>query len=372
MSEYQYYEFQAIDRPLTEEEQQAVAQLSSRVEPHPWRAVFVYNYGDFHGDPEKVLARYYDAMLYITNWGSRRLMFRFPRSILDLEEVRAYCRPPIVEDYISCSTVGEYIILNVEFRDETGGGWVEGEGWLPAMIGLRDDILRGDYRALYLAWLKTPEVEALRDSVVEPPVPPGLSRLSPSLRSFVEFFGIDECLVQVAAETSSNRKAASDDWLQEAIARLPREECDVFLLRLARGEPLLSVELSRRLGEIAPVLEPEQRPRRTVGQLLKKAEERWEREQRRQAEEAEARRIRELEALAQRQAQTWREIEILIHRSQSKAYQEVAELLVKLREVAVYQSQEVAFQERLNSIYERYKNRHSLLSRLREAGLRQQ
>ena len=35
MSEYQYYEFQAIDRPLTPKEQQAVAQLSSRVDPHP-------------------------------------------------------------------------------------------------------------------------------------------------------------------------------------------------------------------------------------------------------------------------------------------------------------------------------------------------
>jgi hypothetical protein len=50
MSEYQYYEFQAIDRPLTEEEQQAVSQLSSRVDPHPWRAVFVYHWGDFRGN----------------------------------------------------------------------------------------------------------------------------------------------------------------------------------------------------------------------------------------------------------------------------------------------------------------------------------
>jgi hypothetical protein len=40
MSEYQYYEFQAIDRPLTSEEQAAVAGLSSRTEPHPWRVVF--------------------------------------------------------------------------------------------------------------------------------------------------------------------------------------------------------------------------------------------------------------------------------------------------------------------------------------------
>ena len=43
MSEYQYYEFQAIDRPLTPEEQEAVARLSSRVAPHPRRTVFVYH-----------------------------------------------------------------------------------------------------------------------------------------------------------------------------------------------------------------------------------------------------------------------------------------------------------------------------------------
>lgn len=31
MSEYQYYEFRTIDRPLTDEEQAAMRQLSSRV-----------------------------------------------------------------------------------------------------------------------------------------------------------------------------------------------------------------------------------------------------------------------------------------------------------------------------------------------------
>lgn len=71
MSEYEYYEFQAIDRPLTKEEQQAVARLSSRVAPHPWQAEFVYHWSDFPADPREVLARYYDAMLYIAYWGSR-------------------------------------------------------------------------------------------------------------------------------------------------------------------------------------------------------------------------------------------------------------------------------------------------------------
>ena len=67
MSEYQYYEFQAIDRPLTPKEQQAVAQLSSRVDPHPRRAVFTYSWSDFPASAQDILARYYDAMLYMAN-----------------------------------------------------------------------------------------------------------------------------------------------------------------------------------------------------------------------------------------------------------------------------------------------------------------
>jgi hypothetical protein len=61
---------------------------------------------------------------------------------------------------------------------------------------LRDDILRGDYRVLYLAWLKTLEMEDVLGSVTEPPVPSGLGKLTPALRRFVEFFEIDETLIQ--------------------------------------------------------------------------------------------------------------------------------------------------------------------------------
>ena len=369
MSEYQYYEFQAIDRPLTEEEQQAVARLSSRVKPHPRQAMFVYHWSSFPGDPAKILAQYYDAMLYMANWGSRQVMFRFPKKVLDLDGVRAYCQPPIVEEYLSLSTVGEYAILNIEFHEEEGGDWVEGEGWLPAMIGLRDEILWGDYRALYLAWLKTLQVEDLLDSVVEPPVPPGLAGLTPALRCFAEFFRIDSFLIQVAAEASGGRPAAADDWLSGALARLGGEERDAFLLRLAQGEPHLSVALNRRLREIAPAPAPELRPRRTVGQLLREAKEKRKQERRRQAADAEARRLRELEALAGRQAEVWAEVEALIEEKKAKPYEEAVRLLVKLHDLAKHQGEEAAFQRRVNGIYERYSRRPGLLERLRNAGL---
>ena len=45
MSEYQYYEFQTIDRPLTAKEQAEIKELSSRVQLTPNRAIFLYNYG---------------------------------------------------------------------------------------------------------------------------------------------------------------------------------------------------------------------------------------------------------------------------------------------------------------------------------------
>jgi hypothetical protein len=268
MSEYQYYEFQAVDRPLTEEEQQAVAQLSSRVDPHPWRAVFTYSWSDFPGRAEEILAKYYDAMLYLANWGSRQLMFRFPKALIDQERVGAYCRPDYVEEFVSFEPVGDYLVLSIEFHDEEASDLIEGEEWLASLVQLRDDILRGDYRVLYLAWLKTLEMEDVLDSVVEPPVPPGLQDLTPALCSFVELFEVDEDLIEIAAEASGQPEIASEDDLRRAIAMLSDEERGAYLLRLARGEPQLSVAFRRRLGELIGSPRPDATPRRTVGQLL--------------------------------------------------------------------------------------------------------
>ena len=70
------------------------------------------------------------------------------------------------------------------------------------LVGLREDILNQDYRVLYLAWLKAIELEGefAGDAEPEPPVPPGLHKLSPALRAFVDLFEIDEHLQQYTAK----------------------------------------------------------------------------------------------------------------------------------------------------------------------------
>ncbi len=149
MSEYQYYEFRSIDRPLTEKEQNEIGSWSSRTNPSPTGAVFVYNYGDFRKDVKKVVEKYFDAMFYIAIWGTKRLMFKFPVDLIDPNTIEQYC----THNEISIYRSGGYVLLDLYFSEEEVCGWVEGEGWLSSLISLRNDILRGDYRCLYLAWL---------------------------------------------------------------------------------------------------------------------------------------------------------------------------------------------------------------------------
>jgi len=374
MSEYQYYEFQAIDRPLTEEEQGAVARLSSRVDPHPRRAVFTYSFGgDLRRRAEDLLAEYYDAMLYLANWGSRQLMFRFPKSLIDLEQMRQYNVVTVdyPSDAVNVHTKGEYAILDIQLHEEEGLGWIEGEGWLDSLVGLRDAILRRDYRLLYLAWLKGLTLAYdVNEDVLEPLVLPGLGNLTAALDSFVRLFDVDADLLQVAAERSARpEQTPSKDDLRQAIAQLPPEEKDAFLLRLAQGEPHLSLALNRRLGALRGVPQPDTAQRRTVSEIFAAAETLRGRKRKERAAQAEAKRIAGLEALAQRGGDAWQEVDDLIQKSQAKPYDEAVRLLVKLEELAVYQGQETAFQVRMAQISDRYKRRPSLMRRFRETGL---
>jgi hypothetical protein len=84
MSEYQYYEFLAIDRPLDERQRAELRALSTRARITATSFINEYHWGDFRGNPAALMERYFDAFLYLANWGTRRLMIRLPRGLLDL------------------------------------------------------------------------------------------------------------------------------------------------------------------------------------------------------------------------------------------------------------------------------------------------
>ena len=104
-------------------------------------------------------------------------------------------------------------------------------------------------------------------------------------------------------------------------------------------------------------------PSRWTADRLRKEAER----QRREA--AEAKRVRELQELALREAQVWRDVYALIEEKKTRPYDEAVELLLKLRELAKYQDRLPAFQARLAELQGQYASRPGLLRRLQRARL---
>jgi hypothetical protein len=78
MSEYQYYEFRAIERPLTQQQVGELRRYSSHAEITATSFSVEYNWGDFRGDPQKWMEKYFDAFVHVANWGTRWFMVRIP------------------------------------------------------------------------------------------------------------------------------------------------------------------------------------------------------------------------------------------------------------------------------------------------------
>jgi len=81
MSEYQYVEFRAIDRPLTSAELRFAKAQSTRAEISRWFFANEYHYGDFRGDVNGMLRRGYDVYLHYANFGVRTAAFRLPAGL---------------------------------------------------------------------------------------------------------------------------------------------------------------------------------------------------------------------------------------------------------------------------------------------------
>jgi hypothetical protein len=150
VSEYQCYEFVALDRPLIAKEMAELRGISTRAEITPTRFWNEYHWGDLKADPAKLLARYFDLHLYFANWGTRRLMLRLPIAAVDNRALGAY----LPGDPATLTTVGEHAIVDLCSEvDEPEDDWFEARGLAGSLTPLRAELLRGDLRVAYLAWL---------------------------------------------------------------------------------------------------------------------------------------------------------------------------------------------------------------------------
>jgi hypothetical protein len=293
VSEYQYYEFLALDRPLTTAEQAEVRELSTRARITATSFTNEYHWGDFKGSPDDLIRRYYDAHLYYANWGTHRVMFRLPRTLLDPGLAQQYC----VDSQVSVSATRDHVILDLTSEDEPGYAEEDLEGSLSAIVGARSELAAGDLRPLYLAWLSgygtwERDEDAFDDEdaeVVEPPVPAGLGSLTASQRALADFLRVDADLLGVAAETSPPLPEVRQDphALAVHIAGLPASEKDRLLGLVAANQATRARAELLRGFRGQPGDESNSGPRRTVAELLDTTwEQRQQREQKAAAQHA--------------------------------------------------------------------------------------
>lgn len=377
MSEYQYYEFQALDRRLTAAEMARLRGFSSRARITPNSFVNHYEWGDFKGDEDAWMEQYFDAFLYFASWGTRALKLRLPSRLLDCTTADRYC----LTDSVSAHERTGNTILSFNSEEEDRE-WPEEEDALSALIPIRTQLASGDLRSLYIGWLLCAQNGQLEEEDLEPPVPPGLGDLDGSLDRMVDFLRVDTDLLGVAAAGSPPLRVQTltGKAIRTWIAGRPGAEKDDYLARfIAAEEPGLAMELQRLIGHPSVASLPS--GARTVGELLRAAEEaagerrraseaRAAAERQRREREAASARSQYLEKIARRQPSVWTEIHGLIATKQPANYDRAVSLLVDLRDVAVARGDEAGFRRHLDTLETEHARKPSLLERIQRAGLR--
>jgi hypothetical protein len=371
MSEYQVYEFQAIDRFLSPKDKEYLHSLSSRAQVGATSARFTYSFGDFRTKPEDVLDRCFDVMLYVANFGVRRLVIRLPKELVNLSRLEPYAIPYT----ITFEETPRSLLVDLNLVCEDYYTWIDDEPSLSSLLSLREELLQGDLRLLYLAWLRSGNSEESPmspEAMLEPPVPAGLKKLSPGLKAFTELFVVDEDLIAAAAEESAAGPETVEEPLAEWLAELTTEEHMEYLLRAMRGEAHVGQELLQRLRfEFGADVEEGEAvlPGRSLADLMAIAEEK-QAQRKKQAALAERRaRKQHLDSLVPQQEALWREVVQLIALKTARGYGQAVEILVDLKDVAIEQGKVVDFMERVQALQKKYSGLSALKKRMRDANL---
>ena len=383
MSEYQYYEFVAIDKPLTPTQMAELRSRSSRARITPTSFVNDYQWGNLKGDPIDWMRRYFDAHVYVANWCTCLLFLQVPQDAFDSGTLKAFASDSAFTfEKTKTHWILEWALQESENYDRFG--MEDGEGWMGRLTALRDELLRGDLRPLYLGWLAGVSAGEVDGDAVEPPPPPGLSRLTASQQSLAEFLEIGPDLLTAAGllDQQASDSAIEDDVELDAwIAELSAAEQAATLKLLMTGhaqqaERRLKLSFLAWQRERQPIGSPELQ-RRTVAELQKlsmsAAEMRKQQEavRRKKAEdERQAKRKIYLCTLAADFDRCWQAADERAERGIASAYDEVKRALVDLAEAYTLCASRADFDLKLAGFMARHGKRGAQLgaSRMPSSG----
>ncbi len=379
MSEYQYFDFLAIDRPLTAQEMDHLRGISTRAKITPVSFVNEYHWGGLKADPRDFMRRFFDVHVFLANWGEAVLMVRLPKEAMDGKALKAFMFSPYLEyeklpgHWLLTWSLGEAGDYDRFCCDEE-------TSWMARLAPLREELLRGDLRSLYIGWLGGVTAEGMDEDDREPLALNGLGELTAAQQALAEFLEVDGDLLAGAGIGSPklHREQFDETRLDVWLDDLPREEVRGYLRQMLAGQGAQAERALRRRhaawqSKSSPV---EQGEPRTVAQLMQQVAQA---RSLRLIEEAEARRQAEAEQKKRREAwlatlakdfpKAWRSAHAEASRGHASAYDAACRQLVDLRDAYSMHASPAAFQKEFQRFMAEHRRRRALVQRLVKAGL---
>lgn len=348
MSERQSICFQAVDRPLNDAQLEFARQQSSRAEVTKWSLSVDYNYSSFRGNVDGLLRGGYDVYVNFVNYGIREIRLRLPGGLPFAKETWS--------QYLVLSSLewtkdskGPGGILKLCIHHEPGAFddvW-HLENYADAAAKIREHLMTGDLRALYLFWLCAANGDYDPEELREPPVPHGIADLPDCSADLLEFFGHDPLVLVAAGKgiPSVQADASADQAVKTWLASLDRVRAEEMLEHLLFGDT--ATEKSKLLAEFREARAPSNWPTTdralTFQELIEQTnllreEENAEQAQlaaaaaQRKAEKASRERAQRLQQMKQSPDQWLQEVDRLVKLKGTDNYTAAAEMLSELRE----------------------------------------
>jgi hypothetical protein len=380
MSEYQYYEFLAIDRSMNEDEMAELRALSTRADITPVSFTNEYNWGDFKGNPDKLMQRYFDAHVYVANWMTAIFMVRLPIEALPKETAKAM-EVPYILGFKATKTYWVITWSLEESENYDRFAMEDGRGWMARLTPVRDELLRGDLRSLYIGWLAGVPREMMDDGEMEPLAGNGMGNLTAAQKALAEFLEVDPDLLagagigSPAARDDDISQKEMDEWIDD----LPRDEVTAALKQILEGKGQQAERsIKNRFASWRRGLQTIDTDafRRTVGELRQNAEKARKIRLEKQKHDRKQREIKRhekrkayLKNLSSDFPKAWESVREPVERGSGRGYDEACRALVDIAEAYDLFVTKEQFQKELKKFMAGHLRRKALIQRLVKAGI---
>jgi len=331
-------------------------------------------------NPDKLMQHYFDAHVYVANWMTAIFMVRLPMEALTRETAKAAAVPYLLD--IKPTKTHWIITWSLEESENYDRfGMEDGRGWMARLAPVRDELLRGDLRSLYIGWLAAIAGEMMDDDDVDPLCVTGLGNLTAAQQALAVFLEVDPDILAGAdmGSPAAQEMEVSQQEMEKWIDALSRDEVNPILKQLLEGKGQQAERSIRnRFAAWRRGLQTGDTgaPRRTVGELRQNAEKarliRLEKQKRdRKQREIKRREKRKayLKNLSSDFPKAWASVKEPVERGSGRGYDEACRILVDIAEAYDLFATQNQFQKELEKFMAGHLRRKALVQRLVKAGI---